>query len=114
MDCLFCKIIANQIPSTKVYEDSKIIAIRDINPQAPIHYLFIPRQHIESLNSLDQSTLIMSELFSAIRETAKKEGFAEKGFRTSINTNKEGCQSVLHLHVHCLAGTQLGGNMVGI
>ena len=115
MDCLFCKIIEGKIPSQKVFEDSTTIAIKDIAPQAPIHYLFIPKAHIENLEGLNSKNInIMADLFGAIGQVAKKEGFASKGYRTSINTNKEGCQSVYHLHVHCLAGRQLGGNMVGV
>ena len=114
MDCLFCKIIAGTLTSKKIYEDSDVIAIQDITPQAPIHYLFMPKTHIENIDKLPADSMVMTKLFSAIQKVAKKEGFSEKGFRTSINTNKDGCQSVYHLHVHLLAGRQLGGNMVGI
>ena len=115
MDCLFCKIIEGKIPSQKIYEDSDVVAIKDIQPQSPIHYLFIPRQHFSGLGDIPpESVLVMGRIFKAIQTVAKKEGFLEKGFRTVINTNKEGCQSVLHLHVHCLAGQQLGGNMAGV
>jgi histidine triad (HIT) family protein len=115
MDCLFCKIIEGKVPSQKIFEDDKVIAIKDISPQAPIHYLFIPKAHIENLEGLTSQNLdIMTDLFGAIKSVAKKEGFGSKGYRTSINTNKEGAQSVYHLHVHCLAGRQLGGNMAGV
>jgi len=101
MDCLFCKIIEGKIPSQKIYEDSDVVAIKDIQPQSPIHYLFIPRQHFSGLGDIPpESVLVMGRIFKAIQTVAKKEGFLEKGFRTVINTNKEGCQSVLHLHVH--------------
>jgi len=114
MDCLFCKIIEGKIPSQKIYEDRDVIAIKDISPQAPIHYLFIPKSHIENLDSLGEENLnVMEHLFGAIKRVSKKEGFASQGYRTSINTNKDACQSVYHLHVHCLAGRQLGGNMAG-
>jgi histidine triad (HIT) family protein len=113
--CLFCQIIGNKIPAEKIFEGENVIGIKDISPQAPIHYLFIPKKHFENLEGLDpDSTLVLAEIFSAIQTVARKENFAAKGYRTVINTNKDSCQSVYHLHVHCLAGTQLGGNMSGI
>jgi histidine triad (HIT) family protein len=114
MDCLFCKIIDGTIPSQKIYEDANLLAIKDINAQAPIHYLFIPKVHVDNIDKLPPNSPVMGQIFSAIQNVARKEGFAGRGFRTSINTNKEACQSVYHLHVHCLAGRQLGGNMSGI
>jgi histidine triad (HIT) family protein len=114
MDCIFCKIAQGTIPSPKVYEDQDLFAIKDISPQAPIHYLFIPKAHLKSLEEVPVGSPLMSQIYEAIRKTAQKEGFAEKGYRTVINTNGHGCQSVFHLHVHCLGGRQLGGNMVGL
>ncbi len=113
MECLFCKIVEGKIPSHKVYEDNLVLGFKDITPQAPIHYLFIPKLHIEGLDDVPEATTILADIFRAIQKTARQEGFAEKGYRTSINTNKEGGQVVYHLHVHCLAGKQMGGNLVG-
>jgi histidine triad (HIT) family protein len=115
MDCLFCKIIEGKIPSQKVYEDADVVAIKDIQPQAPVHYLFLPRQHFESLASIPgESWGVMAKIYRAIQTVAKKEGFSDRGYRTVVNTNKDSCQSVFHVHVHCLAGRQLGGNMAGV
>lgn len=104
-DCLFCKIIAGEIPSKKIYEDDECIVINDISPQAPSHFLVIPREHIESLDKArnrDQNTLGYLLLIGA--EIAREKGFAEDGYRTVINTNGDGGQTVFHLHIHLLGG----------
>lgn len=112
MDCLFCKIIAGEIPSTKVYEDDKILAFRDINPQAPTHILVIPKQHIGGVDELNaENSAVVSHIFAKIAEIAKKEGL-EKGYRVVSNVGEHGCQSVRHLHFHILGGKQLNGEMV--
>lgn len=112
MDCLFCKIIAGEIPSTKVYEDDKILAFRDINPQAPTHILVIPKEHIGGVDELDaDNSAVVSHILAKIAEIAKKEGL-EKGYRVVSNVGEHGCQSVRHLHFHILGGKQLNDGMV--
>ncbi len=112
MDCLFCKIIAGEIPSTKIYEDDKILAFRDINPQAPAHILVIPKEHIGGVDELNsENVAIVSHIFAKIAEIAKNEGL-EKGYRVVSNVGEHGCQSVRHLHFHILGGSQLNGSMV--
>lgn len=112
--CVFCKIIEGKIPSTKVYEDDKVLGFKDIQPQAPVHYVFIPKQHVESLAKVNNSNIsVLESTMLALIKTAEKEGLSQKGFRTVINTNEWGGQTVFHLHVHLLSGKQLGGGMVG-
>ncbi len=106
-NCIFCKIIAGEIPSEKVYEDGECIAFNDISPQAPTHILIIPREHIASLDTAQknhQDTL--GHLLLAAAEIARQKGFAEDGYRVVINTNSDGGQTVFHLHVHLLGGRQ--------
>lgn len=104
-NCVFCKIIKKQIPSTVIFESDNILGFKDINPAAPTHYVFIPKKHIKSLSEIGpEDTGVLGELFLAIKKTAEKEGFSERGFRTTINTGKEGGQTVFHLHAHFLAG----------
>lgn len=103
--CLFCKIIEGKIPSQKVFENESVLAFKDIQPKAEIHYLFVPKKHIESLASVSQNEVdVMMRLFSAIKEVADKEGITSRGYKTTINTGKGGGQVVFHLHVHLLAG----------
>ena len=109
MDCLFCKIIAGEIPSTKVYEDDKVYAFRDIHPQAPVHVLIVPRKHMDNILECDADTA--TALTDAIRAIAAQEGVAESGFRVISNCGRDGAQSVNHLHVHLLGGTQLAEKM---
>jgi histidine triad (HIT) family protein len=104
-NCLFCKIIAGEIPSAKVYEDEFCVAFDDISPQAPTHVLIIPREHIDSLDKAkksDEETL--GHLLLTAAEIARRKNFAEDGYRTVINTNSDGGQTVFHLHVHLLGG----------
>lgn len=108
-DCLFCKIIKGQIPAEKVFEDEKILAFKDIHPQAKIHYLVIPKFHIDSLAHLRQdNTEIVKDLFFVANKIAEAQGFKKKGFRSVINTGEDGGQSVAHLHLHILAGSKMG------
>jgi len=104
-DCIFCKIVSGEIPSTKVYEDDVCVAFNDLSPQAPTHILVIPRVHVESLDeaTTDQKELLGHLLLSSA-EIARERGFAEAGYRVVINTNADGGQTVFHLHVHVLAG----------
>ncbi|WP_235811152.1 histidine triad nucleotide-binding protein [Syntrophomonas wolfei] len=107
-DCLFCKIVNREIPAELVYEDERIVAIKDINPAAPVHILLIPREHIVSL---DQASNENVELLGCIQTTAAKLarelGIADKGYRLVNNCGEWGGQSVLHLHYHLLGGRQL-------
>ena len=109
MDCLFCKIIAGEIPCTKVYEDEKVFAFRDINPQAPVHVLIVPKKHMKNILECDAETA--ADLTEAVGKIARQEGVDASGFRILSNCGKDGCQSVEHLHVHLLGGTQLSEKM---
>ncbi|MBQ3285966.1 MAG: histidine triad nucleotide-binding protein [Ruminococcus sp.] len=110
-DCIFCKIAAGEIPSNKVYEDDRIIAFHDINPMAPVHVLFVPKEHISSANEINEDNCdIVGHIFSKIPAVAKELGL-ENGYRVVTNCGKEGCQSVMHLHFHLLGGKQLGVGM---
>jgi len=108
-NCLFCKIIAGEIPSDKVYEDDRVYAFRDINPQAPTHVLIVPRKHMANILECDAETA--AALTDAVRAIAKQEGIAESGFRVISNCGRDGAQSVGHLHVHLLGGKQLAEKM---
>ena len=108
-DCLFCKIIAGEIPADIVYEDDKILVFKDIYPKAEVHLLMIPKLHIESLAKLDQShNDLMSYMMLKLPELANDQGLTG-GFRTIINTGKKGGQVVFHLHIHLLGGNNLPG-----
>jgi histidine triad (HIT) family protein len=106
-NCLFCKIVAGEIPSAKVYEDELCFAFDDISPQAPTHILIVPREHFDSLDKAapDQKETLGHLLLTGA-EIARRKGFAEDGYRVVINTNADGGQTVFHLHVHLLAGRQ--------
>ena len=108
-DCLFCKIVAGEIPAELVHQGERLIAFHDISPQAPLHVLIIPREHVRSLEAAqeDHRDLLGDALLLAA-EIARQEGVAEDGFRTVINTGDDGGQAVHHLHVHLLAGRALG------
>ncbi|MGN1310266.1 MAG: histidine triad nucleotide-binding protein [Clostridia bacterium] len=108
-DCLFCKIVKKEIPSTIVYEDEEIIAFRDINPVAPVHVLVIPKKHISSLVDLKpEDEAVVGRIYSAINKIAKQEGIDEKGFRVVVNCGDDGGQEVKHLHFHLIGGKKLG------
>lgn len=104
-DCIFCKIINGDIPSTRLYENDYVIAIEDINPKAKVHSLVIPKVHVESLNELEDEK-IMSEILKAVKEVAKIKGV--KAYRLHVNTGKEEGQIVFHLHFHVLSNTIKG------
>lgn len=104
-NCLFCKIIDRKIPSTAVFENETVYAFKDIHPKAPVHYLFVPKDHHESLAHVPRAKLsVLTEIFSAIQEVTEKEGVAKTGYKTVIHTGKGGGQEVFHLHVHLMAG----------
>jgi histidine triad (HIT) family protein len=104
-DCIFCKIVSGDVPSQKMWEDDLCIAFDDLSPQAPTHILIVPREHVDSLDkaSKDHENTLGHLLLSAA-EIARKQGFADDGYRVVINTNADGGQTVFHLHVHLLAG----------
>ena len=111
MDCLFCKIVAGEIPSKKVYEDESCYAFLDIAPQAPVHCLVVPKAHIASADEITaDSASVVSAIFTAIPKIARELGL-EGGYRIVSNVGEDGCQSVKHLHFHILGGKQLSENM---
>ena len=108
-DCLFCRIIAGIIPVNPVYDDRELIVINDLNPQAPLHVLVIPKTHIASLNDLGpEHDALIGSMFRRAAAVAKDRGYSERGYRTVFNTNREAGQSVFHIHLHLLAGRSLG------
>jgi histidine triad (HIT) family protein len=108
-DCLFCKIVAGEIPADVVYETNATLAFRDINPQAPTHVLIIPKRHIERINDItDADREVIGSLYVAARDIAASEGLAEDGYRVVMNCNEAAGQTVFHLHLHLLGGRQLG------
>ena len=109
-DCLFCKIMRGEIPSAKVYENDKVYAFRDINPQAPVHVLIIPKKHVANVIEGARDGL-MNDLCDAAAEIARQEGVDESGFRLITNCGADACQSVKHLHLHLLGGAQLSETM---
>ena len=112
-NCIFCKIIKGEIPSSKVYEDEEVLAFNDINPAAPIHILVIPKKHITSLSEMeDGDEKIIGKIYKIINEIAEKQGFKENGYRVIVNCGKDGGQEVGHLHFHLLAGKQLGEKII--
>ena len=104
-DCIFCKIINKEIPADVVYEDENVLAFRDINPQAPIHIVVIPKKHVKSVLEANKETI--GEIFETINKIAKQEKIDEAGFRVITNCGKNAGQTVNHLHFHILAGTKL-------
>lgn len=111
MDCLFCKIIAGEIPSAKVYENDYVYAFRDIQPQAPVHVLIVPKEHISSIDEVTPANSdIVRHVAEAIPEVAKALGL-ENGYRVITNVGEDGCQSVHHLHFHLLGGAKLPERM---
>ena len=112
MDCIFCKIAAGEIPSTKVYEDDKVLAFKDINPLAPVHILVIPKTHIESAAEITaDNSAVVAHIFEVIAKIAKEQGIDKDGFRVVSNCGENGCQSVKHMHFHILGGKKLNGTM---
>jgi histidine triad (HIT) family protein len=107
-DCLFCKIIAGQIPAAMVHQDATLVAFKDINPQAPLHLLIVPRKHIPSLNELSaEDDALIGTMMRRAAALAKVNGYHERGYRTVLNTNREAGQTVFHIHLHLLAGRAL-------
>ena len=106
-DCLFCRIVAGEIPATVVAETDECVAFRDVNPQAPVHVVVVPRLHVRSLNEASDAALVGS-LSLLAADIAKREGIAESGYRTVINTNYDAGQTVFHIHLHLLGGRPMG------
>ncbi len=104
-DCLFCKIASGKIDADVIYNNEQVVAFRDINPQAPTHVLIVPRQHIATINDLgDADKTVVGALYLAARDIAKEAGFAEAGYRVTMNCNEAAGQTVFHLHLHLLGG----------
>ncbi len=106
-DCLFCKIIAGEIPSTVVHRTDGVHAFRDINPQARVHVLVVPREHHQDVKDLAAHPALLAELIAVGAEVAKIEGIAESGYRFVVNTGDDACRTVFHAHLHVLGGEQL-------
>ena len=105
-DCLFCKIIRKEISAEVVFEDNNVIAFRDINPQAPVHIVFLPKKHIATLNDVDEKDMF-SNIFSAIKKVAKDKDIDGSGYRIVANCNSDGGQEVFHVHFHLLGGRKM-------
>ena len=106
--CIFCKIIKGEIPCDKVFEDDTVLAFKDINPEAPVHLIVIPKKHIKSLNEIsEEDSKILSHIFKVSKEIAKEAGITEEGYRVVNNCGSNGGQTVPHLHFHILGGRKL-------
>jgi len=113
MDCIFCQIVAGKIPGDIIYQDEELIAFRDIEPQAPVHLLIVPRKHISSLAELTDAEMpLISHMTVVANKLARQENIFESGYRLVINCGKEGGQIVPHFHLHVLGGRELSGMMV--
>lgn len=110
-ETIFSKIIRKEIPADIVYEDEHVLAFRDISPQAPVHVLFVPKVAYATLNDVpDREAKLLGRLLLAAADYARREGFADKGYRLVMNVNSDGGQTVFHVHLHLLAGHALHGN----
>jgi histidine triad (HIT) family protein len=109
MGCIFCKIVEGELPAKVVYEDDKVMAFHDINPQAPVHVLIIPKEHVPTLNDLEEKHKeLLGHIFLVIKKLAKEMGIDESGYRVLVNCNRDGGQEIYHLHFHLLGGKPLG------
>ncbi|MCG0274759.1 MAG: histidine triad nucleotide-binding protein [Thermosediminibacteraceae bacterium] len=105
MDCVFCRIVNKEIPAAVVYEDEEVMAFKDINPQAPVHILIIPKQHLTSIMDLDDSNSdVVKKIIKVAQNLARENNIDKKGFRVVVNTGNDGGQTVHHLHFHLLGG----------
>jgi histidine triad (HIT) family protein len=108
-DCLFCKIVEGKIPAKKVYEDADVVAFDDIQPQAPVHVLVIPRKHVATLNDLaPQDDAVAGKLLRVAALIAKERGIADRGWRATVNVNRDAHQLVFHVHLHLMGGRTFG------
>ncbi|HIR01517.1 MAG TPA: histidine triad nucleotide-binding protein [Candidatus Aveggerthella stercoripullorum] len=105
-DCIFCKIAAGEIPSTKVYEDDQVLAFEDLNPMMPVHTLIVPKEHHANIGD-DIPDALMGHLFNTVKKVAEIKGIAESGYRVIVNTGDDACQTVHHVHVHVLGGAPM-------
>lgn len=111
-NCIFCKIAAGEVPAKKVYEDNEILAFHDINPQAPVHFMLIPKKHIASLaDATADDAGVLGRMMVLSGKLAREQGSPD-GYRTVVNTGRVGCQDVMHLHVHVIGGPQPLGRML--
>jgi len=110
MGCIFCKIVNKEVPSSKVYEDDLVLAFDDIQPQAPVHVVIVPKKHIASLNDIDDREIWFAML-KAAQEAAKIKGIDQSGYRLVVNCGKDGTQIIWHLHLHIMGGRQLESKM---
>ncbi len=110
-DCLFCKIVAGDIPSDQIYADDAVVAFRDIAPQAPVHVLVVPRRHVSGVDDLRHEPELAGRLLAAAAKVARIEGVHEAGYRVAVNHGRHGAQSVGHVHLHVLGGRQLRGEL---
>jgi histidine triad (HIT) family protein len=107
-DCLFCRIVAGEIPAAIVHQDEHLVAFKDINPQAPMHVLIVPRRHVASLNDLAAGDdALVGEMVRLAASLAKKNGYADRGYRTVFNCNADAGQTVFHIHLHVLGGRSM-------
>ncbi len=108
-DCIFCKIIDGDIPAEKVFENEHVIAFKDLNPQAPLHVLVIPKKHISTINDLQpEDAGVVGQMYLAAKQVAADAGLSQRGFRTVMNCNEEAGQTVFHIHLHVLGGKFMG------
>jgi histidine triad (HIT) family protein len=110
-DCIFCRIVAREIPSKAAYEDDEVYGFHDIHPQAPVHVLFVPKRHIATVNDIPPGDLVAGKLALAASKTAAEIGIASSGYRLVMNCNADGGQEVFHLHLHLMGGRPLKGGM---
>ena len=109
MPTIFTKIMKREIPATFVYEDDLCVAFRDINPQAPVHIVLIPRKEIPTMNDVQpEDQMVLGHLLLKVHEIAEKEGIAQSGYRLVVNTNRDASQTVAHIHIHIIGGRQMG------
>ena len=111
-DCIFCKIANGEIPTEMVYEDEFVAAFKDLNPQAPVHILVVPKKHYDNVMQVEENDDIISKIYNAINKIAKKEKFDGNGFRVINNCGKDAGQTVMHMHFHIIAGKTLGDKIV--
>jgi histidine triad (HIT) family protein len=112
-ECIFCRIVEGAIPSRKIYEDGDMLAFHDIQPQAPVHFMIVPKRHVDSLASVDESHVaVLGRMLAMAGRLAREQGSPD-GFRTIINTGRIGRQDVYHLHIHILGGKEPLGRMMG-
>lgn len=108
MECLFCKIVAGQVPATIIFEDEEVMAFRDISPQSPTHILVIPKKHISTINDVhDEDEALLGHLVIVAKKLASQLGLSEKGYRLVFNINEDGGQTVYHIHLHMLGGRRM-------